>query len=134
MRGDIHMSMNRIEVITSVERRRRFSRAEKERWVLALMEPGANCSEVARQVGVDRSLLYRWRRALSDLARPPGELASFVPVAIVPASAEGPREPSSSLSPATMSIEFGANISMKIEGAPAPNTPGKSMKALALGV
>ena len=130
MRGDIHMSMNRIEVITSVERRRRFSRAEKERWVLALMEPGANCSEVARQVGVDRSLLYRWRRELSDLARPPGELASFVPVAIVPASAEGPREPSSSLSPATMSIEFGANISMKIEGAPDADTLVNIISAL----
>src|SRR5271156_583709 len=111
------MSMNRIEVITSVERRRRFSRADKERWVSALMDPGATCSEVARQAGVDRSLLYRWRRELSDLARPAGELASFVAVAITPESAEGPREPSL-LSPATMSIEFGAIISMKIEGAP----------------
>jgi transposase len=115
------MSMNRIEVVTSVERRRRFSRAEKERWVLALMEPGANCSEVARQAGVDRSLLYRWRRELSDLARPPGELASFVPVAIAQEPVEVPREPSS-LSSATMSIEFGASISMKIEGAPDADT------------
>jgi transposase len=39
--------MNRIEVITSVERRRRWSRAEKERWVSALMEPGANASDTA---------------------------------------------------------------------------------------
>jgi transposase len=125
------MSMDRIEVITSVERRRRFSRAEKERWVLALMEPGANCSEVARQAGVDRSLLYRWRRELSDLARPPGALTSFVPVAIAPESAEGLREPSSSsLSPATMSIEFGASISMKIEGAPDADTLVNIINAL----
>jgi transposase len=40
--------MNRIEVITSVERRRRWSRAEKERWVTALDEPGAVAAEVAR--------------------------------------------------------------------------------------
>jgi transposase len=123
------MSMNRIEVITSVERRRRFSRAEKERWVSALMEPGNNCSEVARQAGVDRSLLYRWRRDLSDLARPPGELASFVPVAIAPEPAEVPREPSS-LSPATMSIEFGANVRMKIEGAPDADTLVNIISAL----
>jgi transposase len=41
--------MNRIEVITSVERRRRWSRTEKERWVSALMEPGAVAADVARE-------------------------------------------------------------------------------------
>jgi transposase len=54
--------MDRIEVITSVERRRRWSRAEKERWVAALEEPGAVAVDVARKAGVDPSLLYRWRR------------------------------------------------------------------------
>lgn len=53
------MSNGQIEVITSVERRRRFSRAEKERLVSALMEPGVNASEVAREAGIDRGLLYR---------------------------------------------------------------------------
>jgi transposase len=57
--------MNRIEVITSVERRRRWSRAEKERWVGALEEPGAVAAEIARAAGVDRSLLYRWRQQLA---------------------------------------------------------------------
>jgi len=37
---DSHSAMNRVEVITSVERRRRWSRSEKEVWVTALMEPG----------------------------------------------------------------------------------------------
>jgi transposase len=35
------MTMDRIEVITSVERRRRWSRAEKARLVAAMEEPGA---------------------------------------------------------------------------------------------
>jgi transposase len=41
-----------IEVITSVERRRRWSRAEKERLVAAAIEPGAVASEVARAAGM----------------------------------------------------------------------------------
>jgi transposase-like protein len=35
-----------VEVITSVQRRRRWSRAEKERIVAAALEPGANASEL----------------------------------------------------------------------------------------
>jgi transposase len=35
------MTMDRIEVITSVERRRRWSRVEKARLVAAMDEPGA---------------------------------------------------------------------------------------------
>ena len=37
-----------VEVITSVQRRRRWPRAEKERIVAAAMAPGAVASEVAR--------------------------------------------------------------------------------------
>ena len=44
-----------IEIITSVQRRRRWSRAEKERIVAAAIEPGAVASEVARAAGIHRS-------------------------------------------------------------------------------
>ena len=44
-----------VEVITSVQRRRRWSRAEKERIVAAALEPGANASEVARAAGIHTS-------------------------------------------------------------------------------
>ena len=59
------MTKNRIEVITSVERRRRWSTAEKARLLAAIVEPGAVASEIARDAGVDVSLLYRWRRQLA---------------------------------------------------------------------
>ena len=42
----------RVEVITSVQRRRYWSRAEKERIVAAAMERGAVASEVARASGI----------------------------------------------------------------------------------
>ena len=40
------MTKTQVEVITSVQRRRRWSRAEKERIVAAAMEPGAVASDL----------------------------------------------------------------------------------------
>ena len=45
------MTKAQVEVITSVQRRRRWSRAEKERIVAAAMEAGAVASEVAVELG-----------------------------------------------------------------------------------
>jgi transposase len=56
--------MTAVEIITSKEKRRYWTRAEKMRWVLALSEPDANASDVARRAGVSTSLLYRWRQQL----------------------------------------------------------------------
>ena len=46
------MTKTQIEVITSVQRRRRWSRAEKKRIVAAAMEPGVAASEIARRRGL----------------------------------------------------------------------------------
>ena len=53
------MTKTQVEVITSVQRRRRWSRAEKEQIVAAAMEPGAVASEVARAAGIHTSQLFR---------------------------------------------------------------------------
>ena len=45
------MTKTQVEVINSARRRRRWSRAEKERIVAAAMEPGAVASVVAREAG-----------------------------------------------------------------------------------
>ena len=60
------MTKSHVEVITSVQRRRRWSRAEKERIVAAAMEPGAIASEVARSAGIHTSQLFRWRQQLCE--------------------------------------------------------------------
>ena len=60
------MTKEQVEVITSVQRRRRWSRAEKERIVAAAMEPGTVASDVARAAGIHASLLFRWRRQLCE--------------------------------------------------------------------
>jgi transposase-like protein len=46
------MTNGRVEVITSVERRRRWSAADKEQLVAAPLEPGASVSAIAREAGI----------------------------------------------------------------------------------
>jgi transposase len=58
------MTNGRVEVITTVERRRRWSMAEKERLVAATLGPGASVSAIAREAGIHSSQLYGWRRQL----------------------------------------------------------------------
>src|SRR5258707_14222298 len=73
--GSSHVS-KAIEVITSVERRRRWSAAEKERLVAASLEPSASVSGGAREAGIHASQLYGWRRQLLRRSRPASSLAA----------------------------------------------------------
>jgi transposase-like protein len=54
----------RVEVITSVQRRRRRPTAEKIRLVEETMRSGMSVSYVARRAGVAPSLLFNWRRRM----------------------------------------------------------------------
>ena len=127
--------MDRIEVITSVERRRRWSAAEKARLVAAMDEPGAVVTEIARKAEVCASLLYRWRRELLGACETP----AFVPVQVAPeagdegsASAPACMPPPSSPPPArsSITIAFGVEVRMTIEGAPDASTLAKVIGAL----
>ena len=53
----------RIEVITGVERRRRWSEQDKARIVAESLKPGVIVAEVARRYGMHRNQLYGWRSA-----------------------------------------------------------------------
>jgi transposase len=52
----------RTEIISQVERRRRWSVEEKVRLLEATMQPGASVARVADRHGVSRSLLFLWRK------------------------------------------------------------------------
>jgi transposase-like protein len=56
--------MTTVEVITSVERRRRWSREEKLRIVAETAQPGRTTSQVARDHGIAPGQLFIWRRQL----------------------------------------------------------------------
>jgi transposase len=58
--------METIEVITEVQRRRRFSLAEKVRAVEEANLPGMNVSLVARKYGISASMLFKWRNLMAD--------------------------------------------------------------------
>jgi transposase len=122
--GLVLMTKTQVEVITSVQRRRRWSRAEKERIVAATMEPGAVASEIARAAGIHTSQLFRWRQQLCERAHLP---AAFKPVAIaaeagLAASAE---------KPGVIEIEFAAGGRMRIAGPVDGSTVSALIKALA---
>ena len=75
------------------------------RWILALNEPDANASDVARRACVSTSLLYRWRQQLAAA----GDGPAFIPIAVRAAAAE---RPSADPSRGTMTIAFGQGISV----------------------
>src|SRR5882757_4193856 len=57
---------NRVEIITSVQRRRRWSAPEKVRMVEETFEPGMTVSLVARRHGVAPNQLFTWRRLVAQ--------------------------------------------------------------------
>jgi transposase len=123
------MTKAQVEVITSVQRRRRWSRAEKERIVAAALAPGAVASEVAREAGIHTSQLFRWRQ---ELCLPTSALPAFSPVAVLPELASS--SPPASLPPVGMiEIELPAGGRMRITGLVEAATVSALMKALTKG-
>jgi transposase len=123
------MTKAQVEVITSVQRRRRWSRAEKERIVAAALAPGAVASEVAREAGIHSSQLFRWRQ---ELCLPTSSPPAFSAVAVLP-------EPASSSPPAAsppagvIEIELPTGGRMRITGVVEAATVSALMKALTKG-
>jgi transposase len=72
-----------MEIITGVERRRRWRDEEKLRILAELEEPGARFNDVARRHDVSRGLLWQWRDA-QRRGRLVAEAPGFVPLRIVP--------------------------------------------------
>jgi transposase len=123
-----------VEVITSVQRRRRWPRAEKERIVAAALAPGAVASEVARAAGIHVSQLFRWRQELCERAPMP---AAFTPIVVTPEPrAVLPASPASAAlpePPGVIEIEFATGGRMRISGAVEAATVSALVKALSKG-
>jgi transposase len=117
------MSKPAIEVITSVERRRRWSGADKERLVAASLERGASVSGVAREAGIHPGQLYGWRRQLLRRSQP---TATFAAVQIA-------AEPAAAVTPAggLIEVEFTNGSRMRIVGSVDPATLGATVAVLA---
>ena len=55
---------NRVEVVTSVQRRRRWTPEQKLEIVKQTNEPGSYVSLVARQHGLTAAQLFQWRKLI----------------------------------------------------------------------
>jgi transposase len=72
-----------MEIITGVERRRRWRPEEKLRILAELDEPGAKFNAVARRHDVSRGLLWQWRDA-QRRGKLVAEALAFVPLQVMP--------------------------------------------------
>ncbi len=55
-----------VEVLTGIQRRRRWSAEQKKAMVLECEQPGMNVSVVARKYAVHPNQLFRWRRLFHE--------------------------------------------------------------------
>jgi transposase len=100
------MTNGRVEVITSVQRRRRWSSEEKEQLVAASLEVGASVSAVARAAGIHPSQLYGWRRQLRVQRQ-----LGFAPVRIAAEAL-----PAGLAGTGAIEIEFASGARLRITG------------------
>jgi transposase len=59
-------TFSRVEIITGVARRRRFTTEQKLAVIAETMQPGLSISYVARRHGLSPSLVFRWRRLMTE--------------------------------------------------------------------
>jgi transposase len=78
-----------MEIITGVERRRRWSVDEKLRIVAETEQPGAGIAEIARRYEISRGLLWNWRSQLRRGVLKPELPPVFLPVRTVSDPANG---------------------------------------------
>ena len=95
-----------VEIITGVERRRRWRLDEKLRIVGELELPGACFAEVARRHDVSRGLLWNWRRQVRSGALAPASGVQFLPVQMMPEPAAVEPRPARSAPAVDASIEI----------------------------
>jgi transposase len=91
----------RQEILSGVERRRRWSEAEKLRIVTEAAADGALVADVARRHDITRQHIYQWRRELRDKAQPQ---SNFVAVELT-----GSDERHDMITPAVAPVATGAH-------------------------
>ena len=131
----------RIEVITGVERRRKWSAQEKAAIVAESLAEGAIVSEVARRHGLSPQQVFGWRARLRDAVKgsapsseatlafvpaivedePPSPAAAVLPAAVAMGAAD--------VNPAPIEIALGGGI-VRVRGDADPRALTTVLKAL----
>ena len=72
-----------MEIITGVERRRRWRLEDKVRIIAETEQPGASVAEVARRHEISRSLIWNWRSQARRGRLTRAAVSAFLPVQVV---------------------------------------------------
>jgi transposase len=110
--------VQRIEIVG--ERRRVHDTSFRAEVLSEAMTAGAQMKQVARRYGICTSLIYRWRREASSLAKP-GSTVQLVPVKIAePRAAEKRAAPTATLAtPQTrrgvIEIELNGGVRLRVD-------------------
>ena len=117
--------MARVEVITGVERRRRWTEEQKRAIVAASFAPGAVVCEVARRAEVSPGQIYRWRQELRAAA------AGFAQVLIAPVESPDQATHQARCSESAIEVEFAGRARVRIPGSIPAELAAAIVKALA---
>jgi len=106
-----------MEIITGVERRRRWRTDEKLRILAELDEPGVKFAGVARRHDVSRGLLWQWRDAQRHGKLVAEGEPAFVPLRVVPElpAPEPPRGTAAAPTPSAASADPDSEPDDRIE-------------------
>ena len=116
--------MARVEIISGIERRRRWSEEEKRAIVAESFAPGAVVAKVARRVDVSPGQIYRWRQEVRAAA------AGFAPLLIAaPEPAESAADPRCHGERA-IEVEVAGKIIVRIPGSIPAELAAAVVKAL----
>ena len=129
------MAYQRVEILTGTERRRNYTLEEKLQMIEAAFRPGVMVSEAARQLGVHGSLLYRWRRDLTQ-GRPQSLGFASVEILSEPMSPmetpplDSPRTASPPVSTGTVEILLAGGVQVRFVGGVDPDLAAAALSAL----
>ena len=112
--------MAQIEVITGVDRRRRWTLEEKERLLAEAFAPGVNVKAFCRRHDVASGSLYTWRKELARLV-PPTTGSGFARVAVTEAASLSATTPANGVHPAPV---------LPVSALPPPGTAQTSLPSM----
>ena len=113
-------TFSKVEVITGITRRRRFSTDLKLAVVAETMQPGMSISYVARRHGLSPSLVFRWRRLMSEGgAKPSAPMTRSFPLPSCAGSRSGCATSNGCWGRKTMEVEI-LRESLELAGAKKP--------------
>jgi transposase len=128
--------MAQIQIMSGVERRRRWSDEEKRTIVAAAFAPGAVVAEVARRADVCSSQIYRWRREM-------GPPVGFAEVIVAGGGGQGGDEHrshsalpavetarSNATAAAVIEVAIGGNVHVRIAASSPPALAAAVVKVL----